>query len=258
MVEERTFALKLEYDGTAYGGSQFQSNAKTVQEELEKALEPLAGRPQRAAFAGRTDAGVHATGQVATVAVPTRWTAADLQRALNARLPGDISVVAAMTVNVRFDPRRCATSRRYEYRILNAVVRSPLARRTVWYMPHHLNMEAMQRSMAQMVGEHDFAAFAGRVDEGSSTVRTMTRADLKRVGSLITLEFEANAFLPHQVRRMVGALVETGRERLSERAFTEFLLKAKPGAAGPTAPPQGLSLVEVAYESVRFEMGENG
>ncbi|MDQ6739700.1 MAG: tRNA pseudouridine(38-40) synthase TruA [Actinomycetota bacterium] len=258
MAEERRFALKLEYDGTAYGGSQFQLNAKTVQEELEKALEPLAGRPQRAALAGRTDAGVHAMGQVAAVAAPARWTPADLQRALNARLPGDISVVAAMMVSAGFDPRRCAIGRRYQYRILNAAIRSPLARRTVWYMPHHLDIAAMQRSASLLVGEHDFAAFAGRIDAGLSTVRTMTRADVERDGGIVTLEFEANAFLPHQVRRTVGALVETGRGRISEEGFAALLRQARPGAAGPAAPPQGLSLVEVAYESVRFEMGENG
>ncbi len=258
MKDERTFALKLEYDGTAYGGSQFQLNARTVQEELEKALEPLAGRPQRAAFAGRTDAGVHAKGQVAAVTVPAKWTPADLQRALNARLPADISVVAATEVPAGFDPRRSATRRCYEYRILNTVNRSPLTRRMVWHVPHRLNIAAIGRAVSLLVGEHDFAAFAGRVDEGSSTVRTMTRAAAERRGGHITLVFEANAFLPHQVRRMVGAVVETGRERLSEEAFADLLVQARPGSAGPAAPPQGLSLVEVAYEGVRFEMGGNG
>jgi tRNA pseudouridine38-40 synthase len=254
-VEQRTFALKLAYDGTAYGGSQLQANAKTVQEELETALEPLAGRPIRVALAGRTDSGVHARGQVATAVLSSKWTALDLRRALNARLPQDIAVVGALEVSNRFDPRRCAIRRHYEYTVLNAPIRVPLLRRTAWHVPHELNDEAMRTAAALLVGEHDFAAFAGRVDTGASTVRRMARAEVVRQGSAVTMEFEANAFLPHQVRRTVGALIEVGRGRISTDAFATLLRQAEPGTAGPAAPPQGLCLVEVAYEHIRFENG---
>ncbi len=257
-LEQRSFALKLEYDGTAYGGSQLQANAKTVQEELETALAPLAGRPVRIALAGRTDSGVHARGQVAMATLSAKWTASDLRRALNARLPQDIAVVAAVEVSDRFDPRRCAIRRRYEYSVLNAPIRSPLLRRASWHVPHGLNDEAMQTAAALLVGEHDFAAFGGRIDPAASTVRRMMRAAVIREDRVVTMEFEANAFLPHQVRRMVGALIEVGRARFSEHEFAGLLWQAEPGSAGPAAPPHGLSLVEVAYEGVRFETGENG
>lgn len=258
-MEQRTFALKLEYDGTAYGGSQFQTNARTIQDELERALAPLARERGRVAFAGRTDAGVHATGQVAAVRVPVKWAAADLQRALNARLPEDIAVAAAVEVPADFDPRRCARRRRYEYWVLNAPVPRPLLRHRVWQVRHQLDEVRLRAAAALLVGEHDFAAFAGPVDPpDASTIRRMFATSIQRDGQLLKLEFEANAFLPHQVRRTVGALAAVGRGRLSVSAFEALLRGAVPGTAGPAAPAHGLCLVQVMYDGVRFEMGEDG
>lgn len=256
-VERRTFALQIEYDGTEYGGSQFQINARTIQGELERALERVSGERRRVGFAGRTDAGVHAGAQVVTVRVPAKWNAAALSRALNAKLPEDVAVVGATAVSEEFDPRRCAVSRRYRYQILNRKVRSPLLRRSCWLVPYTVNEEAVRAAAALLIGEHDFAAFAGPVKPaGASTVRRLSAVDVGREGPLLLLEFTGNAFLAHQVRRMVGTLVEVGRGRLSIDEFSGLLRRAEPGAAGPAAPAHGLCLVGVTYEDLAFGVGE--
>jgi len=261
-VEYRTFALKLAYDGTAYAGSQWQANANTIQAELERALATLGGCQGRVAFAGRTDAGVHATGQVAAVRVTAKWTAGSLARALNALLPEDIAVVGATAAAEGFDPRRQAVRRRYQYQVLNAPVRSPLVRRTAWHVWQPLGEGAIDDAAALLIGEHDFASFAGPVTpRGASTVRWMHRVEIERRGALLELTFEANAFLPHQVRRMVGALVEVGRRRLDVARFRSWLCDTQPGAAGLAAPAHGLCLIdvtynEVAHDGVRFEVSK--
>ncbi len=208
-------------------------------------------------FAGRTDAGVHAAGQVAAIEVPARWSAGTLQRALNARLPADIAVVAATEAPAGFDPRRRALWRRYRYQVWNAEFRSPLLRRSAWHVRHVLDDAAMQRAAALLVGEHDFASFAATLKQAdATTLRMMHEAAVAREGRLLRLEFRANAFLPHQVRRMVGVLVELGRGRLCEQEIATWLHEPRPGAAGPAAPPEGLCLVDVAYAELRFEVGD--
>ncbi|HZU75125.1 MAG TPA: tRNA pseudouridine(38-40) synthase TruA, partial [Dehalococcoidia bacterium] len=215
----QTFALKLEYDGAAFGGSQYQANARSVQGALEAALASL-GLCGRVALAGRTDAGVHAEGQVAAATLVRPWAASDLQCAINARLPEDAAVVAAAVAPEGFDPRRWAVSRRYRYRMLIGSVRSPLRRRHAWHVRYEVDEEAMRTAASALVGEHDFAAFGGRLGSaGGSTRRRMFDVALRRDGRLLELEFEATAFLPHQVRRTVGALVEVGRGRLTVEEF---------------------------------------
>lgn len=255
----RTFALKLEYDGSGFGGSQYQTNARTVQAVLEAALEPLAGRAVRVALAGRTDAGVHAMGQVAAATLPDRWQPATLQKALNAVLPDDLAVAAAIETPAQFDPRRWARWRRYEYRIWNAPTRSPLRRDRAWHVRHHLDLPVLRDAAALLEGVHDFSSFAGPLaPPGVSGVREMRRVELAQTGALLRLVFEANAFLPHQVRRSVGALVELGRGKLELARFRSWLDEPRSGAAGPAAPPRGLCLVAVMYENVRFEVGDEG
>ena len=161
-------------------------------------MTPAAERT-RVAFAGRTDAGVHATGQVAVVRVPAKWTPEKLRRALNARLPEDIAVLAVVETAAGFDPRRCARRRRYEYRVLNGPVHSPLMRQSVWHVRHPLDDDKLRAAGALLVGKHDFAAFGGPVDPPrASTVREMFATSVERNGFGLTLSFEANAFLPHQ------------------------------------------------------------
>jgi tRNA pseudouridine38-40 synthase len=248
----RTIALRLEYDGAAFAGSQLQANAPTVQGALEEALARLTGSTVRVRLAGRTDAGVHALGQVAAAELPERWQPDTLQRALNALLPEELAVTGAIAAPAGFDPRRHALWRRYRYTLLTTPWRSPLWRRYAWHVSEELDRGAMRVALALLEGEHDFAAFGGPVKEGASTVRCMHAASLHEAGTHIVLEFVANAFLPHQVRRTVGQLVEVGRGRETVEGFAALLHAARPGSAGPAAPPQGLCLVEVAYRDVSF------
>lgn len=247
----RRIALVLEYDGTAYRGSQYQENGPSIQGELESAIERLTGAAVRASFAGRTDAGVHAIGQVAAIDLESRLTAAELVNGINHFLPADIAVRAARDVVAEFDPRRHARSRTYRYRIDNRPVRSPLTRDRAWHVPKPLDVAAMRRAAALLVGARDFAAFAGAYD--GSTARTLRRCDVNRTCGIVAAEMEAEAFLPHQVRRTVGPLVEVGLGRMTEDEVASLLDEARPSSAGPAAPACGLYLVRIAYDG--FDSG---
>ena len=247
----RRIALVLEYDGSRYGGSQRQKNAPSIQAELEAAIEKLTKVETRVALAGRTDAGVHARGQVAAFTTASRHATEVFVRGLNAWLPDDIAVRHAAEVDERFDPRRHASSRTYRYLVYNARVRSPLWRERAWHVAGALDVEAMREAAAMLAGEHDFAAFSRR--EGVPTVRCMRRAEVDRRGPLVQVELEANAFLRHQVRRTVGALVQVGAGKLRVAGFRDLLRPAEPASAGPSAPPHGLCLVRVAYPGLDLE-----
>lgn len=251
MSPARRIAVLLEYDGSRYGGSQRQKNAPSIQAELESALEKLTEQPTPAAFAGRTDAGVHARGQVAAFTTASMHDTGVFVRGLNAWLPQDIAVRRAVEVDEAFDPRRHATGRTYRYLIYNERERSPLWRERAWHVAEPLDVEAMQRAAALLIGEHDFAAFTGR--EGRPTVRCMRRAQIEREPPLVTAELEANAFLRHQVRRTMGALVQVGTGKLAVDAFGELVARAEPGSVTETAPPQGLYLVRVTYPGLDLE-----
>jgi tRNA pseudouridine38-40 synthase len=242
---QRRLALVIEYDGSRYAGSQRQKRIPSIQSALETALRKLTGEKLRVAFAGRTDAGVHAEGQVASFVTASRLKTEVFVRGLNAWLPEQIAVRRAIEAPQAFDPRRHASSRLYRYTIYNAPVRSPLWRDRAWHVKELLDAEAMGRAARALVGEHDFAAFSRR--EGVTTVRRMTRASVERQGTMVTVELEANAFLRQQVRRTAGALVEVGKGRLSAAGFRELLRKAEPSSAGPVAPALGLCLVRVCY-----------
>jgi tRNA pseudouridine38-40 synthase len=248
----RTFALRLEYDGSAFAGSQLQANARTVQGALEDVLVRLAGRPVRIRLAGRTDAGVHATGQVAAVEMPARWQAEELQKALNALLPEELAVSGAVVAPDGFDPRRRAQWRRYRYRLSTTAVRSPLRRRIAWQVGPGLDVEAMRAAVLTTQGERDFAAFGEPSKPGASTVREMMTALLCERPERLEFEFTATAFLRGQVRRTVGQLVEVGRGKQSVAEFETLLRAARPHSAGPAAPAHGLCLTEVAYSEISF------
>lgn len=250
----RRIALLLEYDGAAYVGSQRQANGPSVQAALEEAIARLSGAATRTVFAGRTDAGVHARGQVAAFSTTAAHTAAVWQRALNALLPADIAVRAVAEAPAGFDPRRAALSRRYTYRLWNAPVRSPLRRRAAWHVREPLALAEMRRALRLLEGEHDFAAFGGPLPAGRSTWRRMLETALHGEAPLLAVELEGSAFLPHQVRRTVGALVEIGRGRLAAERFAGWLAVGPPGAAGPTAPAHGLTLTRVTYRGFGFAL----
>jgi tRNA pseudouridine38-40 synthase len=202
------------------------------------------------AGAGRTDAGVHATGQVASFTTESRLTAEVWTRALNAHLPPTIAALAVRDMPDGFHARFSAASRAYCYTILNRPIRSALARGRVWHVAAPLDAAAMAEALASLVGEHDFGAFAGAsadLRRGASTVRTVLTASSRRDGELVEIDLRANAFLPHMVRNVVGTLVLVGRGALAPAAVGSILASRDRRQAGPTAPPDGLCLVRVHY-----------
>ena len=247
----RRVALLLEYDGTGFSGSQVQPGKRTVQGTVEAALERLTGERDRVAFAGRTDAGVHASGQVAALSTSSAHSPATFRDALNHFLPEDVAVRMAAEVPVDFDPRRAARARVYRYRIedgLGAVGRRPLTRQQAWQVERPLDVSAMAAAVALLPRvERDWSAFAGAVPEGYPTVRTLLDASVERDGPhAVLVMLEADGFLPHQVRMTVGALWRVGVGRLVPQEFAD-LVDGAPGTAGFAAPPQGLTLVTVRY-----------
>ncbi len=252
----RRVALLLEYEGTRFAGSQLQTNARTVQGELEAAIHKATGEAVRCAFAGRTDAGVHAVGQVAAFDSGSRLDPGTLRNALNHWLPEDVAVHAAADAPPAFDPRRQALRRTYGYVVDNGAGRPVLDRAFVWHVRAPLNAALMHSAAQGLVGEHDFAAFASALENpAASTVRRLECFLVRRDGRRVTFEVTANAFLPHQVRRMVGALVKAGEGAMPAAGFAA-LLDGPPSSAGPSAPARGLTLLSVEYDVPLFAAPE--
>ena len=242
----RRIALRLQYDGSTFAGSQRQRGPATVQEALEAAAVALTGLPHRVDFAGRTDAGVHATGQVAALTTtssipPERWLGG-----LNHSLPAAVAVQAAREVPLDFDPRRSARDRTYCYSVRVSPVRQPLWERRVWVLPRPPALAAVREALEKLVGEHDFAAFSGRPPP-SGTVRRMLEARVDGERKELRFLFRAQSFLPQQVRRTVGQVVRIGQGAATPALIDELLETPQGAAAGPAAPPQGLVLVHVRY-----------
>jgi tRNA pseudouridine38-40 synthase len=242
--------LIVEYEGTRFLGWQLQPGGPTVQGELERALAVVLREPVRVRGAGRTDAGVHARGQVAAarVAAPPA-DLARLLRSLNALLPDDVAAREVTLVDDAFDPRRHARSRVYEYRILATAAPSPFWRRWAWHVPRALDLAAMDAAARALVGEHDCAAFRGAdaKDTPRSTVRRILESRLQAEPPLLTYRVEATAFLKHMVRNVVGTLVEVGLGERAAGCMAELLAGRDRTRAGATAPARGLTLVEVRY-----------
>jgi tRNA pseudouridine38-40 synthase len=249
----KRIALIVEYEGTRYHGSQIQAGLPTVQGELENALMGLTGDRVRIAFASRTDQGVHARGQVVAFDTASSLPPQTFVRALNHYLPQDISVRGALKVRSDFDVRRDALSREYCYCLLSRATPSPLLRRSAYFVPRPLDIEAMNRACGALLGTHDFASFASPVNGRKNTVRTVYRAEVAREGDLLLFHMVANSFLPHQVRNTVGALVRVGLGKSDVEAFSELARSRRPGAAGPALPAHGLCLVRVNYPDGAFD-----
>jgi tRNA pseudouridine38-40 synthase len=248
------------YDGTAYQGWQAQKSGPTVQQAIEDALATVLREPVRIAAAGRTDAGVHARGQVIafdvsavlgdTCAPDDPRGIAPLARALrsvNAVLPDDIALMSLAHATPDFDPRHDAIQRAYLYRIWNTEVRSPFERRRAWHVREPLDVDAMATAASAVVGEHDFASFQGADDQPRASVRTVRRSELGRDGALLGYAIEANSFARHMVRNLVGLLVEIGRGRRPVGAMDELLAARDRRLAPAPAPPHGLCLEWVRY-----------
>jgi tRNA pseudouridine38-40 synthase len=232
----------VEYDGTDFAGFQLQLNARTVQGELETALASLMGG-ERAAVdgAGRTDAGVHATGQVIAFTYRGRLTGPELQRAVNARLPRDVAIRDVRRVPDGFQPRHAARYREYRYTVWNGP-RSPLRERAALGMRAPLDVAAMASAGSVFVGRHDFSAFGG---EDRSPVRTVHAVRVAKAGRLVTIDVTANAFLRGQVRRMVAGLLEVGLGKMDEEGLRAALVAREPALNGAAAPAKGLCLRRV-------------
>jgi tRNA pseudouridine38-40 synthase len=243
------YAARLAYDGTSYVGFQRQAaGLPTVQQVVEDALSSIARRSITILGAGRTDSGVHASGQV--IAFDIEWAHPDhaLLKAVNAHLPPDVALQAIMQAADDFHPRFDAKCRRYLYRILITPHRDPLRRQVVWHWRSSLDMEAMQRCAQLLIGEHDFATF-GQPPQGENTVRHVTEADPRMVSDELHFTISANAFLQRMVRSIVGTLVEVGRGKISVEEFVAAFRSADRALSGPSAPPQGLTLMQVVYDS---------
>ena len=241
-------ALIVEYEGTRYHGFQYQKNVKTIQEELERSIIKLTGEEVRIKGAGRTDSGVHAKGQVVVFDINTaKAVTGSIVKGLNHYLPDDIVVTAAHLVPQEFDPRRNAVSRVYQYRVLNRPTPSPLSRRTSLWVARRLELKVMSLGASMFEGEHDFARFAGYGARAMvSTTRKMLRCEIYRQGEEIIFNVEGDAFLTHQVRRMMGSLIDLGSGALTIGEF-EKMINVKGRKVANAVGAHGLCLVEVRY-----------
>ena len=264
----RTLKLTIAYDGTNYAGWQRQANAISIQQVLEDEIDAIVGTHHPLNAAGRTDAGVHAAAQVASITIDHPISCDDLLRALNARLKaGDIRVRSIEEMPDRWDARIFAKSKTYRYAIWNGPQPSPFFRHVVWHVPHVLDLDRMQRAAAALVGEHDFAAFKGRGTDVKTTTREVLSAEIVEMnvhtdqpialspldgapdggGRLLRFEISGTGFLRHMVRTVTGTLVDIGRGNMEVADMAAVLESKDRAGTGQTAPPQGLMLWKVTY-----------
>lgn len=239
-------ALGIEYDGGPFSGYQYQSNAPSVQAVLQTALSQIAARPVRISAAGRTDAGVHATGQVVSFQTRAQRPLSAWLRGTNSLTPPQVKVRWAEPVDEAFHARYSAAARRYQYLFHESAVASPLLAGQVC-LTGTLDAAAMHRSAQALVGEHDFSAFRGAGCQSLSVHRCVHRIAVQRAGAFVVLDITANAFLLHMVRNIAGALRQVGEGRAGEAWIARSLAGRDRSIIGPTAPPQGLYLVDVRY-----------
>ncbi|MDP2753641.1 MAG: tRNA pseudouridine(38-40) synthase TruA [Nitrospirota bacterium] len=254
----KKFKLLLEYDGTAYQGWQVQENRLTIQGVIEDRIFKITGEQSRVIGASRTDAGVHALGQVAAFRTESRFDPETIKKALNALLPQDIRVLDASEVDDSFNPRDSAVKKSYFYIIANQRESSAFLYRYAWLVQQQLNLKSMIDAAQILIGEHDFSSFRGTGSSTKNPVREVFSLSIERFekldfmtasldGKFIKLRIEANGFLRHMVRNIVGTLVEIGRGRFTADRIQEILESRDRKLAGPTAPARGLSLERIVY-----------
>jgi tRNA pseudouridine38-40 synthase len=242
------YKLTIEYDGRPFVGWQVQSNGLTIQAVLEEAVARINGGSAIVHGAGRTDAGVHALGQVAHVDLARPWDAYVLCNAINANVrPHPVSVIAAEEVRQDFHARFSAVRRHYLYRILNRRAPPALDKGRVWWLPIALDSDAMHEAAQHLIGMHDFTTFRAAGCQAKSAVKSLDRLDVMRFGEEIEVRTEARSFLHHQVRSMVGSLKLVGEGKWRARDLKAALQARDRAECGPVAPPDGLYLVRVDY-----------
>jgi tRNA pseudouridine38-40 synthase len=244
----RNIKLIIEYDGTDFHGWQIQPGLKTIQGVIKERIAQITQGEVNLIGAGRTDAGVHALGQVANFQTESTIDLINLQRGLNSLLSPDIVIKGIEEVEERFHARFSARSKTYEYHILNRSYPSALLRAYAWFIPHQLDLASMERCGRLLIGSHDFSSFRASGDESRHSIREVIRLEIeRREDDLIVIVIEANAFLREMVRSIVGTLVDVGRGKTSLEEFEKIFQARDRRKAGMTAPAQGLFLVEVKY-----------
>lgn len=244
------YKLILEYDGTPFAGWQRQADILSAQQVLEEAIAKMAGETVSVQAAGRTDSGVHALGQVVSFDLSREWDPFRIREALNFHTkPHPVAIVAAEAVPGDFEARFSATGRHYEYRILNRRARPALDDFRVWHCPMALDADAMHAAAQLILGKHDFTTFRAAECQAKSPVKTLDRLDVSREGEMIVVRAGARSFLHSQVRSMVGSLKLVGEGKWSGRDFRAALDAMDRARCGPLAPPEGLYLVRVDYDS---------
>lgn len=239
--------ITLEYDGSNYSGWQLQAGQDSIQARLEAVLEQIFSQKIRVHGSGRTDAGVHAIGQVAAFDLPRDAAPDHLKRAMNSLLPHDIAIIDARIASDDFDPRRDARLRVYEYRVTNRDRRSPFDFRYAWQVSAKLDLAAMNVAARRFIGAHDFAAFRSLGSEEKTTVRRIFVSEWRRDGDRLVYRVEAGAFMRHMVRTMVATMVAVGRGKLAPAQVTDLIEGRDRALVPASAPPCGLFLVEVRY-----------
>lgn len=244
---EKRIALTVAYDGTAYCGWQIQNNGKTIQGELNRCLAELLGHPVETMGASRTDAGVHALGNVAVFDTDSRIPPEKFSYALNQRLPEDIRIQASQEVRPDFHPRYCESEKTYEYRILNRRFALPTQRLYSYFYHYPLDTDKMREATSYIIGRHDFASFCGAGAQVKTTVRLVTGFSVERVGEMVYLRVSGRGFLYNMVRIFAGTLIEIGNGVYPPAHMQEILDAKDRGAAGPTAPACGLTLLGIEF-----------
>lgn len=246
-MSARQLRAVVSYDGTDFSGWQRQPGRRTVQGCIEDAIRELLGEDVFVRGAGRTDAGVHADGQVVSFALASRIPSYGFLRGINAILPDDVALVDVADAPAEFDARFSARGKVYRYTVWNHMIRAPRHARTTWHVRRTLDMTNIRAAAAGLVGEHDFRAFRAADCERRTTRRIVRSLEIDRQGALLTFDVEATAFLKNMVRILVGTLVDVGRGTIGPDAVARMLQTGDRTAGGMTAPPQGLTLLRVMY-----------
>ena len=239
--------LTVAYDGTNYHGWQIQNNGITIESELNRCLTDLLQEPVEVIGASRTDSGVHALGNIAVFDTTSRMPAEKISYALNQRLPEDIRIQLSEEVEPDFHPRYCDSEKTYEYRILNRRFPVPTERLYSYFYHYKLDVDKMKEATSYLIGRHDFASFCGSGAQVKTTIRTVTSMDVWRDGDMVTIRISGTGFLYNMVRIISGTLIEIGNGQYPPERMDKILKACDRGAAGPTAPAQGLTLMGIEF-----------